>query len=285
MKDTLLTRMMWKILALLLYVDFTDQCGVNRYADDPFSLRIYGGHNAKKGMWPWQISLRLNHPQFGPLGHWCGGILIDRQWILTAAHCVINPLFSLPQAIFWKVMVGEHHQKLQEGTEGTYNVSHVFPYNKYRNYDEDIAMMRLSEPVKLSEYVKPICLPQQHEEFEGAECVATGWGKVEYDIKPVNILREVGVEIFDNSVCYKAYYEDFDIPIHRWHVCAGTLEGGRGTCFGDSGGPLQCKRGNKWYLAGITSFGSGCGYPGFPDVYTRVSYYINWIKVNMATHT
>ncbi|XP_022235836.1 tryptase delta-like, partial [Limulus polyphemus] len=165
------------------------KCGVNRYADDPFSLRIYGGQNANKGMWPWQISLRLTHPQYGPLGHWCGGILVHRQWILTAAHCIIkslrplsfdSPLFSLPQAIFWKVLVGEHHQTIQEGTEKTYNVSLVLTYNRFQNYDEDIAMMRLSEPVKLTEFVQPICLPKENEEFQGAECTATGWGKVEY---------------------------------------------------------------------------------------------------------
>ena len=48
---------------------------------------------------------------------------------------------------------------------------------------------------------------------------------------------------------------------------------------GDSGGPLQCSlRDGRWYLAGITSFGSGCAKPGFPDVFTRITYYIPWIR-------
>lgn len=54
---------------------------------------------------------------------------------------------------------------------------------------------------------------------------------------------------------------------------------------GDSGGPLQCAMSDgRWILAGITSFGSGCAKPGFPDVYTRMSYYLPWIKMKMKAY-
>lgn len=54
---------------------------------------------------------------------------------------------------------------------------------------------------------------------------------------------------------------------------------------GDSGGPLQCNmRDGRWYLAGVTSFGSGCAKPGFPDVYTRITYYLPWIKQQMRIY-
>lgn len=53
---------------------------------------------------------------------------------------------------------------------------------------------------------------------------------------------------------------------------------------GDSGGPLQCAmEDGRWILAGITSFGSGCAKPGFPDVYTRLSYYLPWIRAKIRT--
>ena len=53
---------------------------------------------------------------------------------------------------------------------------------------------------------------------------------------------------------------------------------------GDSGGPLQCRRSDGvWQLTGITSFGSGCARPGFPDVYTKLRYYLDWIKTTIAT--
>lgn len=70
-----------------------------------------------------------------------------------------SPVFSLPQAIFWEVRVGEHNQKLTETTEKTYTVSRVFHYPWYRGYDNDMALMKLSQPVEVNEYVSPICMP------------------------------------------------------------------------------------------------------------------------------
>ncbi|KAJ3640209.1 hypothetical protein Zmor_003523 [Zophobas morio] len=50
--------------------------------------RIIHGKQSVRGAWPWQVSLQLLHPQFGFLGHWCGGVLISPEWLLTAAHCI-----------------------------------------------------------------------------------------------------------------------------------------------------------------------------------------------------
>lgn len=92
-----------------------------------------------------------------------------------------SPVFALPQPIFWEVRVGEHNQKVTENMEKTYSVAKLFHYPWYRGYDNDIALMKLKEPIKSSEYVSPICLPETSEyEFYDKECVATGWGKVDY---------------------------------------------------------------------------------------------------------
>ncbi|RWS17613.1 testisin-like protein [Dinothrombium tinctorium] len=203
-------------------------------------------------------------------------LIIDLSLLETHRN---SPVFSLPQAIFWEVRVGEHNQKITETYEKTYSVSRVFHYPWYRGYDNDIALMKLSEPVEVNEYVSPICLPASTEiEFTDRECVATGWGKVDYNKKGADILQKVKIQVFDNSDCHNAYFPKFKISIRNWHLCAGTKEGGKGTCHGDSGGPLQCKMGNQWHLAGITSFGSGCAKPGFPDVYTRVTHFLVWVN-------
>jgi hypothetical protein len=92
-----------------------------------------------------------------------------------------SPLFTLPQPVFWEVRVGEHNQKVSESHEKTYQVSQVFHYPWYRGYDNDIALMKLDKPIEPSEYVQPICLPPDvYQEFQDRECVATGWGKVDY---------------------------------------------------------------------------------------------------------
>ncbi|XP_075681229.1 tryptase-2-like [Dermatophagoides pteronyssinus] len=257
-------------------------CGINRYNNEiPLTERIVGGNRSYEGEFPWQVSIRLTHPQAGKVGHWCGGVLIDNDWIVTAAHCIINPLFMLPQAKHWEVRVGEYHQKMEDGYEQTYQVEQVFHYPLYKGYDNDIALMKLSKPVETSEFVKPICLPPSiYTEFFEKECIASGWGKLDHNKKGSDVLQKVRIKVFDNALCQQAYFSKFKIGIKNWHLCAGTEDerGGKGTCHGDSGGPLQCKIGSTWYLAGVTSFGSGCAKPGFHDVYTRITHFMEWIN-------
>lgn len=50
--------------------------------------RIFNGKPSKRGSWPWQVSLQLLHPKLGFIGHWCGGVLIEPTWVVTAAHCI-----------------------------------------------------------------------------------------------------------------------------------------------------------------------------------------------------
>lgn len=67
------------------------ECGINRFNNDiPLTERIVGGNRTYEGEFPWQVSIRLTHPQAGKVGHWCGGVLIDHEWVVTAAHCIIK---------------------------------------------------------------------------------------------------------------------------------------------------------------------------------------------------
>lgn len=89
----------------------------------------------------------------------------------------------MPQAVFWEVRVGEYHQKVTESYEKTHQVSQVFHYPWYRGYDNDVALMKLAQPVELTEFVQPICMPPDlYSEFQEKECLATGWGKVDYSM-------------------------------------------------------------------------------------------------------
>jgi len=88
----------------------------------------------------------------------------------------------------------------------------------------------------------------------------------------------------DHDYCARKFATR-NIHLISSQLCVGG-EFYRDSCDGDSGGPLQCRlsRDGPWILVGVTSFGSGCALEGFPDVYTRTSYYMKWIEDTIATH-
>ncbi|CAG7633663.1 unnamed protein product, partial [Allacma fusca] len=98
----------------------------------------------------------------------------------------------------------------------------------------------------------------------------------------------VWVHVTSQEKCDELYQRAYRIGIRTYHLCAGPSDdkSSRGTCVGDSGGPLQCNfRDGRWHLVGITSFGSGCARPGYPDVYSRITYYLPWIRGKIRSHS
>lgn len=59
--------------------------------------RIFNGKPSNRGSWPWQVSLQLLHPKLGFIGHWCGGVLVESNWVLTAAHCIHKSVTICPR--------------------------------------------------------------------------------------------------------------------------------------------------------------------------------------------
>uniref|UniRef100_A0A663E4Y5 Transmembrane serine protease 13 n=1 Tax=Aquila chrysaetos chrysaetos TaxID=223781 RepID=A0A663E4Y5_AQUCH len=236
------------------------------------SGRIIGGKETSVTKWPWQVSV-----QYGPI-HICGGTIIDAQWVLTAAHC----FFIMKILDDWKVYGGV--SDLKQHAEGV-PVSQVIINSNYSDDhdDYDIALMKLSRPLTLSgqAQVRPACLPMYGQQFQtGRSCFITGFGKTrENEDNTSPKLREAEVKLIDYKVCNSdKVYEGYLTPRM---MCAGYLQGGKDACQGDSGGPLVCEDNGRWYVAGVTSWGTGCGQKNKPGVYTRVTKLLSWIYSKM----
>ena len=235
---------------------------------------IVGGVEAELGRWPWQAGLK----QSARDKIFCGGSLIDPQWVVTASHCLYDlTRYSREKIPHLKVVLGEFNQEKKEGKEVMTNVSKLFLHGDYdpRTQDYDIALLQLQNPVKLSDTVKPICLPDKSIDFSpGTSCYVTGFGVTEQAGEVATKLQEASVPIVPQDTCQKAYKTKKITPRM---VCAGLAQGGIDACQGDSGGPLACMYDGKWLLKGVVSWGEGCARPDAYGVYSNVNDLLPWI--------
>ncbi|XP_051770717.1 chymotrypsin-like protease CTRL-1 [Ctenopharyngodon idella] len=259
-----------KYLTLIFLI--TQRCGVSS-----LSTGIVGGEDAPAGNWPWHVSLHFFDY------HICGGSLISHEWVLTAAHCVS---FSPPDS-YWTVYLGRQSQNISvsnpnEVSRGVQSIIKHPDYDPYQ-FTNDIALLRLSEPVNFTSYISPIRLAANDSVFHnGTTCWSTGWEETGFVGTQSGTLQEVQVNVVGNKEC-DCRFQDiqfWDIPITPTMICA-RGEMGKGTCFRDSGGPLQCEQDSVWILAGVTNFGISCYNNITPDSYARVSEFQNWILKNV----
>jgi len=228
------------------------------HASPGFSLkpRIVGGTEAANGEFPYIVSLQ------GEGGHFCGGSLIKKDWVLTAAHCVA---WGAPK----QVRIGLHSLSKPEGTE-TFRPSQVIihPKSNSGTIDYDFALIRLDGE---SAY-PPVAI--RREEISGqAEFVTAGWGATRQGGRVSDKLMRVGVPFQDKAACDQSYPG----KITGSMLCAGYPEGGKDSCQGDSGGPLVMGSGEGLVLAGVVSWGEGCAKPKKFGVYAKVSAAAEWI--------
>uniref|UniRef100_A0A673HAF6 Trypsin-like n=1 Tax=Sinocyclocheilus rhinocerous TaxID=307959 RepID=A0A673HAF6_9TELE len=222
----------------------------------PLNTKIVGGEDATAGSWPWQVS--IHSTAFG--GHFCGGSLINKDWVLSAAHCFQryeSQSGSNPNEVLRTASVINHPDY--------YDPTH----------DNDIALLKLSSSVTFTNYIRPVCLAAAGSKYAaGTETWVTGWGALQSGGSSPDKLQEVMIPVVSSSDCDDAYGGGITSNM----ICAGLLnEGGKDSCQGDSGGPLVTRNGSLWIQSGVVSFGIGCADPRYPGVYARISQYQDWI--------
>ncbi|KAL4219556.1 peptidase S1 [Mactra antiquata] len=243
---------------------------------DPFltnlendSIPVYE-ENAQKGAWPWMAELvDVN----GVLT--CGGSLIDSQWILTAAHCIVDTA-----KVILKILKHGDQQGIVsfDKTNENYIIHEKYNINKEEKFAYDIALIKLPYEVKISRSLLPVCLPDENYEIKaGVFGVVTGWGRTHSQGNAREHLKQMQMKI---QTCENDEHFNNEIMF-----CAGSeVEDKRvDVCQGDSGGPFVIRIKNdetRFFQTGIVSHGNGCKKEH--GVYTKLSpSLVTWIRTKM----
>uniref|UniRef100_A0A2K5ZNJ1 trypsin n=1 Tax=Mandrillus leucophaeus TaxID=9568 RepID=A0A2K5ZNJ1_MANLE len=238
----------------LLILAFVGAAVAAPFDDDD---KIVGGYTCGKNSLPYQVSLNSGY-------HFCGGSLINKQWVVSAGHCyktAINLKFSERGRI--QVRLGEHNIEVLEGTEQFINAAKIIRHPSYnRNtLDNDILLIKLSSPAVIN-----------------ARALISGWGNtLSSGADYPDELQCLEAPVLTQAKCEASYPGRITSNM----FCAGFLEGGKDSCQGDSGGPVV----SNGQLQGIVSWGDGCAQKNKPGVYTKVYNYLTWIKNTIAANS
>ncbi|XP_053261371.1 acrosin-like [Podarcis raffonei] len=241
------------------------------------SVRIIGGTQALPGTWPWLVSIQV--PSNQGYRHTCGGSLISSRWVLTAAHCFLDRRF-LDQ---WKLVMGANQLSDPGPNAQARTIKDLIVHPQYiqRINLNDIALMEMSAPFNCSDYIQPACLPDMDVDVMSlTHCYVSGWGVTDVSKPGVtsDVLQEAKVNLIPSHICNSTGW--YNKRIHPNNICAGHEQGGIDSCQGDSGGPLMCRemRSERFWVIGVTSWGTGCAKAQKPGIYTSTQHFLDWIK-------
>ncbi|CAI5692414.1 unnamed protein product [Oreochromis niloticus] len=294
-------------------------CGQLSRPLPPQVKRIVGGRSSEPGFFPWQVLLSVEDLSRVPEDRWFGsGALLSESWVLTAAH-VLRALRRdtsvIPVAAdHVKVFLGLHDARdKRRATNRSVDRIFLHPDFQPNNYNNDIALLRLSERVEFNQLIRPVCLPPPHTQDDppaplpNSLGVVAGWGisnpnastssspsstltfdpVLDADLEMTSdLLQYVKLPVVSQAECEASYASrSISYNITDNMFCAGFFEGGRDTCLGDSGGAfvMEDEVSRRWAVFGLVSWGGPeeCGSRRVYGVYTRVAKYVEWIESHL----
>ncbi|XP_071551005.1 uncharacterized protein [Panulirus ornatus] len=243
--------------------------------------RIVSGEEASPGEYCWMVQVS----NFG-LQSFCGGSIITDSYVVSAAHCFFNSEDVLVDNAV-AVVAGVLANALLQEMGVFVPVAQVIIHPEYNNFFllNDIALLKLTEPIKFSNLICPICLSLPGDCTPGTNnVVAAGWGSQGCGSILSETLREVSLDLITREQC-QAFHDQVQIAILESHICAADIDEGDSSYRGDSGGPLmQQLKSGRWVMCGIVSFGAVCDF-GEPVVYTNASFFVPWITETIGEPT
>nr|XP_016936780.2 serine protease SP24D-like [Drosophila suzukii] len=241
----------------LLYLVLTVQS-----APGKLNGRVVGGEDAAKAQFPHQVSLR------NAGSHSCGGSILTRNFILTAAHCVSdedeNHVITPVAADRFTIRAGSN-DRFSGGV--LHQVAEVIIHEGYGNFLNDVALLRLESPLIFSSSIQPIDLPSVDTPAD-VDVIISGWGRIKHQGDLPRYLQYNTLKSISTEECEELIEFGFEGELCLLHVVD------NGACNGDSGGPAVYNN----QLVGVAGFVvDGCGST-YPDGYARVFYFKEWIK-------
>lgn len=227
--------------------------------------RVVGGVDASYAQFPHQISLRYRG------SHNCGGSIVARSWVLTAAHCVTTTDSSGALQTYAAKDLNVRAGSNDRFSGGIINqVVEVIVHEDYGNFLNDVALLRLETPFIYSDSVQAIDLPKKNTP-DDVDIIISGWGRLTHggDLPRYlqwNTLKSLSLEECQARISY-------GYP----NILCLSHEANNGACNGDSGGPALYNN----EIVGIAGFVyTGCG-TSYPDGYARVYSFVDWIKARI----
>ncbi|WP_431784838.1 S1 family peptidase [Streptomyces chumphonensis] len=233
------------------------------------ATRVIGGSEVTAADHPWVVAV-ASREYFGSgrSGQFCGGVLVGRSAVATAAHCFSSEVLGadVSRVDDLRVVVGRTDLRTDEGREIEVARVWVNPAWDSRTNAGDLAVLTLASPMPGGD-VLPMAEKEDPAYAPGTSAGVFGWGDVRGDGSYATTLRKARVSVLEDARCTDAYPGG---PAGTYQpesmVCAGLPQGGPDACQGDSGGPLVA----RGRLVGLVSWGVGCGERDLPGVYTRV---------------